>query len=367
MKKNRVLMIFVLVICLALTSSLMACKKPTVQENDTLVVGYSDFSSKFSPFFAKTAYDQDASNMTMVNLLTTDRQGNIIYNAIDGETTKYQGKDYTYKGMANFDVDIRETETVYTITIRSDIKFSDGKPLTIDDVIFSMYVLSDPSYTGSATLYSQPIKGMEDYRTNGIDKTEEAATYMVDAKALAYEYGLFYNGVEEENTLTESEMVVIDWLIENTVNTPAFDWVSDYSLTQLQGWYGGATEEETFANIATDELFGFEYHDHDNDPDTDDVLKIEEEKYFLAYYSSYAGDLQRMKAVQMANEEAKDKGVVVKSISGIKKTGPYTMTVTTEGFDATTIYQPDQFSTSHLRRMPVIKPMVGNFSRRFVD
>ena len=37
----------------------------------------------------------------------------------------------------------------YNITMRDDILFSDGTPMTIDDVIFSMYVLSDPTYDGS--------------------------------------------------------------------------------------------------------------------------------------------------------------------------------------------------------------------------
>lgn len=38
-----------------------------------LVVGYDDFSEKFSPFFADSGYDQDVVEMTQVSLLTTDR------------------------------------------------------------------------------------------------------------------------------------------------------------------------------------------------------------------------------------------------------------------------------------------------------
>ena len=40
--------------------------------------------------------------------------------------------------------------------------------MTIDDVIFSMYVLSDPTYDGSSTFYAVPIEGMEEYRS-GMD------------------------------------------------------------------------------------------------------------------------------------------------------------------------------------------------------
>ena len=62
---------------------------------DTLVVGYSPFSSKFSPFFSETAYDQDVYTMTALGLLTSDRTGAIVEKGIKGETRSYNGTDYT--------------------------------------------------------------------------------------------------------------------------------------------------------------------------------------------------------------------------------------------------------------------------------
>ena len=53
-----------------------------------LVVGYAPFSSKFSPFFSETAYDQDVWVMTQLGLLTSDRTGAIIYKGIEGETDR---------------------------------------------------------------------------------------------------------------------------------------------------------------------------------------------------------------------------------------------------------------------------------------
>ena len=46
------------------------------------------------------------------------------------------------------------------------IEFSDGTPLTADDVIFSMYVYSDMDYDGYATFSGTPIKGLQNYRLN---------------------------------------------------------------------------------------------------------------------------------------------------------------------------------------------------------
>ena len=131
-----------------------------------LVVGYAPFSSKFSPFFAESAYDQDAQTMTQVGLLSADRQGAIIYKGIEGETINYNGTDYTYYGIADLTVTENEDGTVYyDFKLREDVKFSDGEALTADDVIFSMYVLSDPTYDGSSTLFALPIEGMEAYRS----------------------------------------------------------------------------------------------------------------------------------------------------------------------------------------------------------
>ena len=38
--------------------------------------------------------------------------------------------------------------------MRDDLVFADGTPITIDDVILNLYVYMDPTYDGSATLYS---------------------------------------------------------------------------------------------------------------------------------------------------------------------------------------------------------------------
>ena len=134
-----------------------------------LVVGYAPFSSKFSPFFSESAYDQDAMSMTQVSLISSDRQGAMIYNGIEGETISYNGTDYTYYGIADVTTTENEDGSVYyDFKLREDVKFSDGEVLNADDVIFSMYVLCDPTYDGSSTLFAQPILGLKEYRS-GMD------------------------------------------------------------------------------------------------------------------------------------------------------------------------------------------------------
>ncbi len=55
--------------------------------------------------------------------------------------------------------------TTLHIRLRDDLRFSDGRPLTVDDLIFSYYVYLDPSYTGPGLLSSSRIKGLRDYQT----------------------------------------------------------------------------------------------------------------------------------------------------------------------------------------------------------
>ena len=135
----------------------------------TIVIAETGFEGKFSPFFAASAPDQAAHALTQAVLLNADRRGEIIMHGIEGETRSYNGTDYTYYGLADCEVTENDDGTVtYAITLRDDVTFSDGTPMTIDDVIFNMYVYMDPTYDGSATFYSVPIVGIDEYR-GGMD------------------------------------------------------------------------------------------------------------------------------------------------------------------------------------------------------
>ena len=132
-----------------------------------LRIGVTDVQGDFSFFFGETAQDRRIAGLTQLETLTNDRNGDIIYQGIEGEIRSYNGADYSYFGPANLDVTVDEANyaTAYTWTLRSDLKFSDGTPLTVDDLIFTFYVLADPAYSGPSTFNTLPIRGMNEYRT----------------------------------------------------------------------------------------------------------------------------------------------------------------------------------------------------------
>ena len=121
-KATRILaLVLCAVMCLGL---FVGCGNKGKQNNDTpLVVGYSPFNSKFSPFFSETAYDQDVWTMTAISLLNGDRQGAIIMKGIEGETKAYNGTDYTYYGPADCEIKENTDGTVdYNFKLREDLK-----------------------------------------------------------------------------------------------------------------------------------------------------------------------------------------------------------------------------------------------------
>ena len=139
-------------------TSTATAEATTSTSDGTLVLAETGFEGKFSPFFAASASDQDVIDLTQLGLLGADRKG---------ETREYNGTDYTYYGTTDCVVTENDDGTVtYDLKLRDDLKFSDGEPVTIDDVIFSMYVFLDPTYDGSVTMYSTPIVGLEEYRNS---------------------------------------------------------------------------------------------------------------------------------------------------------------------------------------------------------
>lgn len=308
-------------------------KKTEANDGETpLVVGYAQFSAKFSPFFCDTDYDRDAADMTQILLIGNDRAGGIIYNGIEGETTSYNGTDYTYYTPSDVDVNIDEAtgDTTYTVKIRDDIKFSDGEPMTIDDVIFNMYVLCDTDYDGSSTLFSQPIKGVKAYRANST-AADSVTDEMIQAKI---------DEMPEVLATQISEEIIAPIL------TSEFAWVESDVVTDPTsfGLEEGVTTAQAFVA-----LYGAEDYDA-ADKDDDTVLADVIASYGADYAklaTNYAGDETYFDADVNAMAEtavieelrAAGEGEEVPNISGITRVDDYTVQIVTDGYDATTIYQ----------------------------
>lgn len=147
------------------------------QADIPIVIASTKFSKKFNPFVASSEADKQAVELTQIPLVINDRAGRLIYKGIDGELRQYGDENYTYYGasdlLIHYDEDL--DTTTYRITLRDDLTFSDGEKLTIDDVIFSMYVFCDNDYTGDVTLKNMPIQGLLNYQANSTNAEKLAA------------------------------------------------------------------------------------------------------------------------------------------------------------------------------------------------
>lgn len=318
--------IVALVLCLAMCFCfLVGCGGGTSGSDKTLVAGYNTFNSKFSPFFSETAYDTDVYKMTQVALLPSDRQGAVLLNSKDGEVVPYNGKDYTYTGISNCKIEEKKDgKVVYDFTLRDDVKFSDGEPLTVDDAIFSMYVLSDPTYTGSVTFFTVPIEGMDEYRSG----MESRRDLILKTENKGYEKNDFFTE-EQYNTF---------WKAFDEAGANFAQSIADFCIAQ-----GYNAEGDSLAKCAAN--WGYELKDDATAADFfAKILKnygyniegIDAEKAdngFLAFLSEALGD---------ADDEISagvQTGKSVDYIKGIEKTGDNTFRITLTKVDAAAIYQ----------------------------
>ena len=326
--KRALALILSLVMCVGLFTACGEQKNPDGngggESKDTpLVVGYSAFNQKFSPFFSETEYDQDVWLMTSLSMLNSDRQGQIIMKGIEGETHNYNGTDYTYYGPADCEIVQKDDGTVdYNFKMREDLVFSDGEKVTIDDVIFSMYVLCDPTYDGNSTLYAAPIQGMAAYRAGMTTLAKALAAAGRDNADFTYwteeQQTKFWDNFDKG--LVPFAEGIVAACVEGGMNTEG-----DIAGAAANWGFDGLAADATIQDfaMAIGNQYGWVFSAMEKEVGNSDALSTMMD---ADVYNDYP-------TTGVKTGESAD------SITGIKKTGDYSMTVTLDKVDATAIYQ----------------------------
>ena len=326
--KRALALILSLVMCVGLFTACGEQKNPDGngdgESKDTpLVVGYSAFNQKFSPFFSETEYDQDVWVMTSLGLLNSDRQGQIIMKGIEGETHNYNGTDYTYYGPADCEIVQKDDGTVdYNFKMREDLVFSDGEKVTIDDVIFSMYVLCDPTYDGNSTLYAAPIQGMAAYRAGMTTLAKALAAAGRDNADFTYwteeQQTKFWDNFDKG--LVPFAEGIVAACVEGGMNTEG-----DIAGAAANWGFDGLAADATIQDfaMAIGNQYGWVFSTMEKEVGNTDALSTMMD---ADVYNDYP-------TTGVKTGESAD------SITGIKKTGDYSMTVTLDKVDATAISQ----------------------------
>lgn len=154
--------------------------QPTEQEQTLpLVFGIDGADGVFNPYFSTASYDGEIVGMTQIGMLTAEGTD---YKYGDNYACVTKDLDITYIDASGKETK-KETSAQYTrydFLIKKGIKFSDGEDLTIKDVLFNLYLFLDPAYSGSSTIYSTDIVGLNKYRTG---KDDKGAMSTIDATA----------------------------------------------------------------------------------------------------------------------------------------------------------------------------------------
>ncbi len=163
------------VLCLALCVSMLAGCGGAGSSADAFVIMTEQLDGLFNPFFSTSASDATIVGMTQIGMLSSKYVNGEVEVAY-GEDEAVVVKDYEIKENADGTVD-------YTFVLKNGILYSDGHPLTMEDVLFNFYVYLDPVYTGSNTLYSTDILGLSEYRTQTVGSSSNDSDDLISSQA----------------------------------------------------------------------------------------------------------------------------------------------------------------------------------------
>lgn len=131
------------------SSNPQAAKRRT----NTVVAGTQTPEGIFNPYFYQNGWDGNVTSVIFASLVTRDESGKPIPELAERWDTSDDGLTYTFH-------------------LRPNLKFSDGTPLTADDVAFTLTLLHDPAYDGRIDIAEAHIVGGKAYKEGKADAIE---------------------------------------------------------------------------------------------------------------------------------------------------------------------------------------------------
>ena len=287
MRILKVFFIFLLCILTVILPSCGAFNSLTVN-NKVLKIGVSGITGNFNPFYSESQADEQiiAQTARPVQRVAND---NTLVNHSGG---------ISYEFTEN-------NKVKYTVSIKDDMKFSDGTNITIDDVIFFYHFISDATYDGTYKgWYLNDIEGLKEY---------------------------YFDDVNYKTSISAIEKNVSEKYTLSTIGTE--DYVNYLVATKLEGQFNGDINSVTPNGKTWKEYieklgYSEAYNDLGNKPTEEQLVKlvatVEAENNPLAYNPE---SWYREKLYNSYIKKNYSDGIDVAEISGIKKINDYTCTV----------------------------------------
>ncbi len=134
-------LLVIVIISLALTQAFWYDQSYSMQafvDGGTYTEGTIGKVNSLNPLFATTNSEKALSKLLFARLATIDYSGHIGVGLASSITPDETGK-------------------VWTVKLKDGLKWSDGEPMTIDDVVYTLSVIKDPSVN---TIYSSDFSGV---------------------------------------------------------------------------------------------------------------------------------------------------------------------------------------------------------------
>jgi peptide/nickel transport system substrate-binding protein len=130
--KNRVRLALAFALALAMVLAGFGAAPAQAQDRNTLVVGFAQEPDNMNGFYSSMAFAQWANDLVQASLYDfSDELQPVLVLAAEVPTRENGG--------------ISEDFQEYTVKLKPGLKWSDGKPLTAEDLVFTYQMIKDPA------------------------------------------------------------------------------------------------------------------------------------------------------------------------------------------------------------------------------
>lgn len=282
----KLLKIITALICCFSILILSSCKG--AENTSVLKIGVSGIEGVFNPFYAESEADKEIVSQ----MFRTIQRRNA-----DNKYVNYSGGiSYEFVG---------ENSIKYTVSINEDLYFSNGKNITIDDVIFFYHFIADATYDGIySDWYLNDIAGLKEY---------------------------YFDDKNYQSSISDIEEKVKDRYTVSNISTE--DYIDYLFETGLEGKFNGELDSDSpygtsWENYILKHGYAEAVEDLGDNPSKDKVTKLVARAEAETNPENYnPEDWYRTKLYSEYIEDNYADGTDINSIEGIKKVDDYTCTV----------------------------------------
>ncbi len=140
-----------------------AILKATVADGvESITVGTPEYNGEFIQGWGNSSYDAAIRDLVAESMLTTNEEGEMVWG-----------------GMLE-NLVVSDDQKEWTFTLKDGLKFSDGAPLTTNDVLFTFLFYSDPTLVeaeGSPAYHPEELGGFAEYHEAAKDGNRDVSLF----------------------------------------------------------------------------------------------------------------------------------------------------------------------------------------------